>query len=202
MALQAALPCTQPDLANQLLHVAVARRHETVQTARHILQELGSGRLTAELLQPNELVTGMLLQVGSARGAAPSLPGGPCCPQHRAMTAPASGPSAAAAWHCSLPSGEACVISVPAGTAVGNGGSWGWEAGLAGATSLLPPPLSHWAPSTPPHPAPAQVANEPGLAPALSELVDNTQGNEVYLRRPERYSLDSQSSTAFAEVGG
>lgn len=36
--------------------------------ARHILAELGHGRLTAELLTPNELVSGMLLQVGRGCG--------------------------------------------------------------------------------------------------------------------------------------
>lgn len=46
----------------------------------------------------------------------------------------------------------------------------------------------------------AQVANEPGLAPALSELVDSTEGQEIYLRRPERYSLTSQRSVSFADV--
>lgn len=44
-----------------------------------------------------------------------------------------------------------------------------------------------------------QVANEPGLAPALSELIDSTQGQEIYLRRPERYSLSTQA-VPFAEV--
>ena len=40
------------------------RRAGTVRMARHILAELGAGRLTAELLTPNELVSGLLLQVG------------------------------------------------------------------------------------------------------------------------------------------
>ncbi len=31
--------------------------------ARHVLKDLGRDRLTAELLQPNELASGMLLQV-------------------------------------------------------------------------------------------------------------------------------------------
>jgi hypothetical protein len=31
--------------------------------ASHILKDLGRDRVTAELLQPNELVSGMLLQV-------------------------------------------------------------------------------------------------------------------------------------------
>lgn len=35
-------------------------------TARYILKELGRDRMTAELLQPNELVSGMLLQVRRA----------------------------------------------------------------------------------------------------------------------------------------
>lgn len=36
---------------------------ETVATANHILKALAKTRLTAELLQPGELVSGMLLQV-------------------------------------------------------------------------------------------------------------------------------------------
>lgn len=31
-----------------------------------------------------------------------------------------------------------------------------------------------------------QVAHEPALAPALSELIDSAVGAELYLRRPER----------------
>lgn len=45
-----------------------------------------------------------------------------------------------------------------------------------------------------------QVAAEPDLAPLLSELVDNSDGQEIYLRRPERYGLDSSSATTFAHV--
>ena len=45
-----------------------------------------------------------------------------------------------------------------------------------------------------------QVAAEPDLAPLLSELVDNSQGQEIYLRRPERYGLDSNKPTTFAQV--
>lgn len=45
-----------------------------------------------------------------------------------------------------------------------------------------------------------QVAHEPKLAAALSELIDSAKGNEVYLRRPERYGLNG-GSHAFAEVG-
>jgi len=37
---------------------------ETVLTASHILTELAKTRMSAELLQPGELVSGMLLQVG------------------------------------------------------------------------------------------------------------------------------------------
>ncbi|GAB4818940.1 hypothetical protein N2152v2_005986 [Parachlorella kessleri] len=94
------LPASTPHV------VAAIHRQGTVRTARHILKDLGRDRLTAELLQPNELASGMLLQ----------------------------------------------------------------------------------------------VANEPGLAPALSELIDNSIGQEIYLRRPERYSLDSGHSATFAEV--
>lgn len=47
---------------------------------------------------------------------------------------------------------------------------------------------------------PRQVANEPGLAPALSELIDNSTGQEIYLRRPERYSLHPEQPTTFANV--
>ena len=36
-----------------------------MRSARHILKDLGRDRLTAELLQPNELASGMLLQVGT-----------------------------------------------------------------------------------------------------------------------------------------
>jgi len=45
-----------------------------------------------------------------------------------------------------------------------------------------------------------QVAAEPDLAPLLSELVDNSDGQEIYLRRPERYGLSSSTSTSFAHV--
>lgn len=41
---------------------------ETVQTASHILTELARARVTAELLQPGELVSGMLLQVDNGAG--------------------------------------------------------------------------------------------------------------------------------------
>lgn len=46
-----------------------------------------------------------------------------------------------------------------------------------------------------------QVAAEPDLAPLLSELVDNSDGQEIYLRRPERYGLDSNKPTSFSHVG-
>jgi hypothetical protein len=78
-----------------------------VTTARHILTELAKTRLSAELLQPGELVSGMLLQ----------------------------------------------------------------------------------------------VAHEPALAACLSELIDSCQGNELYLRRPERYGLNNGRTHSFAEVG-
>lgn len=39
---------------------------DTARTAEHILAELAKTRCTAELLQPGELVSGMLLQVGWA----------------------------------------------------------------------------------------------------------------------------------------
>ncbi len=45
-----------------------------------------------------------------------------------------------------------------------------------------------------------QVAAEPDLAPLLSELVDNSDGQEIYLRRPERYGLASSTPTTFAHV--
>ena len=45
-----------------------------------------------------------------------------------------------------------------------------------------------------------QVAAEPDLAPLLSELVDNSDGQEIYLRRPERYGLASENPTNFAHV--
>ncbi|DBB16525.1 TPA: hypothetical protein ACH3X3_014790 [Trebouxia sp. C0006] len=46
----------------------------------------------------------------------------------------------------------------------------------------------------------SQVAAEPDLAPLLSELVDNSDGQEIYLRRPERYGLSSSTPTSFAHV--
>lgn len=45
-----------------------------------------------------------------------------------------------------------------------------------------------------------QVAHEPALAAALSELIDSCQGNELYLRRPERYGLGSSAAHSWAEV--
>ena len=45
-----------------------------------------------------------------------------------------------------------------------------------------------------------QVAAEPDLAALLSELVDNSDGQEIYLRRPERYGLASSTPTEFAHV--
>lgn len=45
-----------------------------------------------------------------------------------------------------------------------------------------------------------QVAAEPDLAPLLSELVDSADGQEIYLRRPERYGLANDIPTTFAEV--
>ena len=45
-----------------------------------------------------------------------------------------------------------------------------------------------------------QVAAEPDLAALLSELVDNSDGQEIYLRRPERYGLASSTPTNFAHV--
>ena len=45
-----------------------------------------------------------------------------------------------------------------------------------------------------------QVAAEPDLAALLSELVDNSDGQEIYLRRPERYGLASSTPTDFAHV--
>lgn len=46
----------------------------------------------------------------------------------------------------------------------------------------------------------SQVAAEPDMAPLLTELVDNSDGQEIYLRRPERYGLANDISTTFAEV--
>ncbi|KAL3151949.1 hypothetical protein ABBQ32_001075 [Trebouxia sp. C0010 RCD-2024] len=46
----------------------------------------------------------------------------------------------------------------------------------------------------------SQVAAEPDLAPLLSELVDNSEGQEIYLRRPERYGLDSNKPTTFSQL--
>ena len=46
----------------------------------------------------------------------------------------------------------------------------------------------------------SQVAAEPDLAPLLSELVDSADGQEIYLRRPERYGLANDIPTTFAEV--
>lgn len=45
-----------------------------------------------------------------------------------------------------------------------------------------------------------QVANEPGLAPALSELIDSISGQELLLRRPACYNLESNVPHSFAEV--
>lgn len=44
------------------------------------------------------------------------------------------------------------------------------------------------------------MAHEPALAAALSELIDSHVGNELYLRRPERYGLNG-GAHSFAEVG-
>ncbi len=44
-----------------------------------------------------------------------------------------------------------------------------------------------------------QVAHEPLLAATLSELIDSAKGNELHLRRPERYGLNGGIHT-FAEV--
>lgn len=38
------------------------------------------------------------------------------------------------------------------------------------------------------------------LADALSEVIDSAVGNELYLRRPERYGVNG-GSHSFAEVG-
>ncbi|GAB4822281.1 hypothetical protein N2152v2_009327 [Parachlorella kessleri] len=46
-----------------------------------------------------------------------------------------------------------------------------------------------------------QVANEPGLAPALAELIDNSPGSQgIYLRKPECFNLDGARLVPFAEV--
>jgi hypothetical protein len=94
-------------LASRAPHiVACVQYPDTARTAEHILAELAKTRCTAELLQPGELVSGMLLQ----------------------------------------------------------------------------------------------VAHEPLLAATLSELIDSAKGNELNLRRPERYGLNGGPHT-FAEVG-
>ncbi|KAI3438204.1 hypothetical protein D9Q98_000641 [Chlorella vulgaris] len=55
-------------------HVVACLQHsETVATANHILKALAKTRLTAELLQPGELVSGMLLQVAHEPALAPAL---------------------------------------------------------------------------------------------------------------------------------
>ena len=41
------------------------RRQETVQVANHVLERLGQGQVTAELLQPDELVSGMMAQIAA-----------------------------------------------------------------------------------------------------------------------------------------
>ena len=46
----------------------------------------------------------------------------------------------------------------------------------------------------------AQVATEPALAPLLSELVDSSDGQEIYLRRPERFGLVSEKPVSFSQV--
>lgn len=38
------------------------------------------------------------------------------------------------------------------------------------------------------------------MAPLLTELVDNSDGQEIYLRRPERYGLANDIPTTFADV--
>ena len=47
---------------------------------------------------------------------------------------------------------------------------------------------------------PAQVATEPDLAPLLSELVDSSDGQEIYLRRPERFGLVIEKPVSFSQV--
>ena len=48
-----------------------------------------------------------------------------------------------------------------------------------------------------------KVANEPGLAPALLELMGSwPRGAELSLRRPQRYNLGPATQTPFAEVRG
>ncbi|KAK9839363.1 hypothetical protein WJX84_008646, partial [Apatococcus fuscideae] len=48
------------------LHVVgQIRRQETVQVANHLLERLGQGQVTAELLQPDELVSGMMAQIAA-----------------------------------------------------------------------------------------------------------------------------------------
>lgn len=44
------------------------------------------------------------------------------------------------------------------------------------------------------------MAAEPDLAPLLAELVDNSDGQEIYLRRPERYGLANSTPTSFEHV--
>ncbi|KAK9861239.1 hypothetical protein WJX84_011733 [Apatococcus fuscideae] len=48
------------------LHViGQIRRQETVTVANHLLERLGEGQVTAELLQPDELVSGMMAQIAA-----------------------------------------------------------------------------------------------------------------------------------------
>lgn len=44
------------------------------QAANHLLSALGGGRMTAELLQPDEVAAGLLIQARGGRGLSPSMP--------------------------------------------------------------------------------------------------------------------------------
>ena len=147
---------------------------DTARTAEHILAELAKTRCTAELLQPGELVSGMLLQVGRL------VPGGwvkGCLVLLRVCASQL----AHACLRCRCSCAATCcwlrmqVFCMPA-----------W---LRIRFKSLPSPHR------------CQVAHEPLLAATLSELIDSAKGNELHLRRPERYGLNGGTHT-FAEVCG
>lgn len=51
------------------------RRPETTQVANYLLDRLGKGQVTAELLQPDELISGMMAQVAAEPDMAQLLSG-------------------------------------------------------------------------------------------------------------------------------
>ena len=54
---------------------AQIRRPETTQVANYLLDRLGKGQVTAELLQPDELISGMMAQVAAEPDMAQLLTG-------------------------------------------------------------------------------------------------------------------------------